>query len=389
MKLPLSYSIRNLWTRRLTTVLTAAGMSLVVFVFAAILMLAQGLQKTLVQTGTADNVVVIRKGSNTEVQSGILRSQAAVVETDPAIATGTAGERLVTKELLVLITLEQRRSAKRGNVSVRGISLPVSMTIRPQVKLIEGRLPSPGSFEIIAGKSVATRYKGGGLGETMHFGSFRWKVVGIFDAGNTSFSSEVWGDVEQLMQTFRRPAFSSVLLRINDLSQFKTVVQRFEDDPRLTLEAKQETQYYLEQSRTMATFLRVLGISLTVIFSLGAIIGAMITMYAAVANRITEIGTLRALGFQKYSILIAFLFEALLLGLIGGITGLFFASFTQFITVNTANFQTLAEVAFSFTMTPGIIISGLLFSLIMGFVGGVLPAFQAARMNIVESLRAK
>jgi putative ABC transport system permease protein len=389
MKLPLSYSIRNLWTRRLTTVLTAAGMSLVVFVFAAILMLAQGLQKTLVQTGTADNIVVIRKGSNTEVQSGITRSQAAVVETDPAIATGVTGERLVTRELLVLITLEQRRSAKRGNVSVRGITLPFSMTLRPQVKLIEGRLPSPGSFEIIAGKSVSTRYKGGGLGETMQFGSFKWKVVGVFDAGNTAFSSEVWGDVEQLMQTFRRFAFSSVLFRINDLSQLKTVVQRFEDDPRLTLEAKQETQYYLEQSRTMSTFLRVLGISLTVIFSLGAIIGAMITMYAAVANRVTEIGTLRALGFQKNSILIAFLFEALFLGLIGGIAGLFFASFTQFITINTANFQTLAEVAFSFTMTPGIIISGLLFSLIMGFVGGVLPAFRAAGMNIVDSLRAK
>lgn len=389
MKLPLSYSIRNLWTRRLTTILTAAGMSLVVFVFAAILMLAQGIQQTLVQTGTADNVVVIRKGSNTEVQSGITRSQAAIIETDPAIATGISGKPLVTKELLVLITLEQRRSAKRGNVSVRGVSMPVSMTLRPQVKLVEGRLPSPGSFEIIAGKGVAKRYKGGALGETMYFGSFRWKVVGVFDAGNTSFSSEVWGDLEQLMQTFRRPAFSSILFRINGLSQLKNTVRRIEDDPRLALEAKQETQYYLEQSRTMSTFLRVLGISLTAIFSLGAIIGAMITMYAAVANRITEIGTLRALGFQRNSILIAFLFEALLLGLIGGITGLFFASFTQLITVNTANFQTLAEVAFSFTMTPGIIVSGLFFSLIMGFAGGVLPAFRAARMNIVDSLRAR
>lgn len=389
MKLPLSYSMRNLWTRRLTTVLTAAGMSLVVFVFAAILMLAQGLQQTLVQTGTPGNIVVIRKGSNTEVQSGITRSQAAIVETDPSIATGSSGERLVTKELLVLITLEQRRTSKRGNVSVRGVSLPVSMDLRSQVKLIEGRLPRPGSFEIFAGKGVATRYQGGRLGETMYFGSQQWKVVGIFDAGNTSFSSEVWGDVEQLMQTFRRPTFSSVLFRIKDLSQLENMSKRLENDPRLTLEAKQETQYYLEQSRTMATFLRVLGISLTVIFSLGAIIGAMITMYSAVANRITEIGTLRALGFQKNSILIAFLIEALLLGLIGGIMGLFFASFTQLITVNTANFQTLAEVAFSFTMTPGIIISGLLFSLIMGFVGGVLPAFRAARMNIVDSLRAR
>ncbi len=387
MKVPFSYSIKNLWTRRLTTVLTASGMALVVFVFAAILMLAQGLQKTLVETGSYDNVVVIRKGSVTEVQSGVDRQQAAIVETQPEIATGPGGEKLVAKELLVLISLPKRGTENRSNVPVRGIGAK-SMILRPQVKLVDGRLPRAGSHEIIAGKNVAGRFKGGGLGETLQFGLSEWTIVGVFDAGSTAFSSEVWGDAEQLMQAFRRPVYSSVIFKLRSSSDFEGVRQRIEGDPRLTLEAERETVYYLKQSEAMATFLRVLGISLTIIFSLGAVIGAMITMYAAVANRTTEIGTLRALGFQRRSILAAFLFEALFLGIVGGCAGLFFASFMQLITVSTLNFQTFSELAFTFTLTPGIALSGILFAVIMGFVGGLLPALRAARMRIVDALRA-
>jgi len=215
-----------------------------------------------------------------------------------------------------------------------------------------------------------------------------WKVVGVFDAGNTGFNSEVWGDADQLMQTFRRYAYSSVIFKLRDPSQFDVVKKRIENDPRLTLEAKRENRYYAEQSEMMATFLRILGTSLTIIFSLGAIIGAMITMYAAVSTRTSEIGTMRALGFQRKSILSAFLFEALLLGLIGGLIGLFFASFLRFLTVSTMNFQTFSELAFDFTLTFDIAWKAIAFSLIMGFVGGVLPAVRASRMNIIESLRA-
>ncbi len=387
MRIPLSYSIRNLWTRRLTTVLTASGMALVVFVFAAILMLAAGLQQTLVETGSYDNVVVIRKGSATEVQSAIDRLQASIVETEPEIAIGADGRRLLAKEMLVLISMPKRETEKRSNVAVRGVNA-ASLALRPQVHLVEGRPPRPGSLEVIAGRNVASRFKGGGLGETLRFGFYTWTIVGIFDAGNTAFSSEVWGDAEQLMQAFRRPVFSSVIFKLRDPSQFETVKKRIEGDPRLTVEAKRETQYYLEQSEVMAKFLRVLGLSLTIIFSLGAVIGAMITMYSAVANRTGEIGTLRALGFPRLAILGSFLFESLFLGLIGGITGLFFASFMQFLTVSTLNFQTFSELAFSFTLTPRIILSGLVFALVMGFVGGLLPAVRAARMKIVDALRA-
>lgn len=387
MGIPYSYSIRNLLTRKLTTVLTALGMALVVFVFAATLMLSEGLRKTLVDTGSYDNVVVIRKAANSEVQSGVERLKASIIETQPEVAIGENGEPLLAKELVVLINLPKRGSSKPANVVIRGIGAS-SLLLRPQVKLAEGRMPKQGSAEVIAGRSIAKRFQGGGIGETVRFGMRDWTVVGIFDADNTGFSSEIWGDVDQLMQAFRRPVYSSVIFRLGDSTEFEGFKTRIEGDPRLSLEAKREKTFYAEQSEGMAKFLNILGMTLTVIFSLGAVIGAMITMYAAVANRVTEIGTLRALGFQKGSILATFVLESLFLGLIGGCIGIFFASFMQLITISTMNWQTFAELAFSFTLTLGIAGKSLAFSLIMGFAGGLLPAVRASRMSIVEALRA-
>jgi len=386
MNLLFFYSLRNLLTRRLTSALTALGMALVVFVFAAIIMLAEGLQKTLVDTGSFNNVVVIRKSSNSEVQSGIERFQASIVETQPGIAMGDNGRSMIAKEMVVLITLEKKDAAIRSNVVIRGIS-EASFPLRPQVRLIAGRLPQPGSSEIMVGKSIANGFNGAGLEESLVFAMRSWRIVGIFDAGVTGYSSEIWGDVDQLMPAFRRPAYSSILFNLRDTDAFDAVQSQIQNDPRLTLEAKRETVYYKEQSEAMATFLRILGMSLTLVFSIGAVVGAMITMYAAVATRTSEIGTLRALGFTQGTILTAFLLESLFLGAIGGCVGLFFAAFLQFITVSTTNFQTFSELAFSFRLTPGIVIKSLSFSLIMGFSGGVLPAFRASRLNIITALR--
>lgn len=386
MPVPLSYSFRNLFTRRLTTTLTAGGMALVVFVFASILMLSAGLEKTLIDTGSDQNLIVTRKGAGSEVQSGVERSQSAIIETLPHIATAPDGKPLLAKELVVLISLPKRDSGKPSNVIIRGIG-EGSLALRPQITLIGGRMPKPGRAEIIAGASIAKRFRGGGIGETIRFGMRDWQVVGIFDAGATGFNSEVWGDTDQMMQAFRRQAYSSVTLRMDDSTVFQDLKNRIEADPRLTLEARRETGYYRDQSQAMAKFLTILGISLTVIFSLGAIIGATITMYAAVAGRVGEIGTLRALGFQRYSITLAFLAEALLIGLLGGIVGLIAASFMQLITISTMNWQTFSELAFSFTLTPTIAVKCLLFALIMGFVGGVVPAIRAGRLTIVEALR--
>ncbi len=386
MSLLFFYSLRNLFTRRLTTLLTASGMALVVFVFASILMLAQGLQNTLVGTGSYDNVVVISRSSVSEVQSGVERLQAAIVETLPEVASGPRGRPLQAKELVVLITMEKRQGGSRANVVIRGISED-SFLLRPQVKVAIGRTPKPGSSEIIIGRSIEKGFQGADLGKSLFFAMRSWTVVGVFDAGSTGFSSEIWGDVDQLMQAFRRPVYSSLLFRLRESADFEQVKNRIESDPRLTLEAKRETTYYKDQSEVMAKFLRILGFSLTIVFSIGAIVGGMITMYASVANRTREIGTLRALGFRRSSILTAFLMESLFLGFLGGLAGLFFASFLQFFTVSTTNFQTFSELAFSFSLDASITIKAMGFALAMGFVGGILPALRASGMEIVDALR--
>lgn len=388
MKIPVSYSFRNLFTRRLTTTLTASGMALVVFVFATILMLAEGIRKTLVNTGSYDNAIVIRRASASEVQSGIDRHQASIVETQPEIAIGRDGRQLLSKELVVIINLPKRGSAKPSNVIIRGVNAN-PLLLRPQVEIVEGRMPRTGSLEVIAGEGITKRFKGCGIGEKLRFGMRDWTVVGVFSAGNTGFSSEIWGDVDQLMQAFRRPVYSSITCKLRDSADFEKIKSRIEDDQRLTLEVKREVQYYADQSEMMTKFLRILGISLTVIFSLGAMIGATITMYAAVANRTAEIGTLRALGFQRRNILLAFLVESMLMSVTGGCLGLFFASFMQLFTVSTVNWQTFSELAFSFTLTGEIVYKAIIFSALMGFIGGFLPAFRASKMNIVDALRTR
>jgi ABC-type antimicrobial peptide transport system permease subunit len=387
MAIPFGYVARNMMARRLTTALTAGGMALVVYVFATVLMLAAGLRQTLVSTGQDDNVVVIRRGSQTEVQSGIDRGQAGIIDSLPDIAIGEDGQRMVSRESVVLINLPKRRNGKPANVVIRGVT-PKGIVLRPQVHLVEGRMFRPGSAEVIAGRAIADGFQGAGLGETVRFASRDWTIVGVFDAGRSGFDSEIWGDGEQLLQAFRRTGYSSMLFRLNDADRFDEVKSALETDPRLTVEAKRERRFYADQSESLSTFLTWLGTGISVIFSIGAIIGAMITMYASVASRTGEIGTLRALGFSRPQILLAFLAEALLLGLTGGLIGLGAASVMQAMSISTTNFQTFAEIAFTFTLTPRIVLLSLLFALVMGFVGGFLPAFRAARLRIVDALRA-
>jgi putative ABC transport system permease protein len=385
--LPFSYVIRNLFARRLTTALTAGGMALVVFVFATVLMLEQGLRSTLVSTGSPDNVLVIRRAAGAEVQSTVDRAQAAVVESHSAIARGVDGRPLASREVVVLISLPKRGTELASNVVIRGVG-EAGVVLRPQVHLVEGRLFRPGSSEIVVGSSVRDRFAGAAPGDSLRFGTRDWRIVGVFDGGRSGFDSEIWGDADQMMQAFRRNAYSLLLMRLNDTMAFETVKAELEGDPRLTLEARRETVFYAEQSETLARFIRILGLTLSVIFSIGAVIGAMITMYASVASRTAEIGTLRALGFQRSGILAAFVVESLVLGALGGVLGLGAASLMQLVTVSTVNWQSFAELAFSFRLTPGIAIAALGFGAGMGLAGGLLPAAQASRLEIVDALRA-
>ena len=385
LDIPLAYSIRNLWVRRMTTVLTALGMALVVYVFAAVLMLDAGLRNTLVSTGEPDNMVVTRQGSVTEVQSSIDRGQASIVSQFPEVASFI--EPLASRETVVLINLKKRDTGKASNVVVRGLD-ETGRGMRRQVKVVEGRAFRPGSEEIMVGVASSRQFQGLGLGESVRFGGRDWRVVGLFDGGRSGFDSEIWADGEVLRQSFRRTTYSSLVVRLMDPSQAESFRNRVTSDPRLPLSAKSERQYYEDQSESLSRFIKILGLTLTVIFSIGAVIGATITMQSAVATRVAEIGTLRALGFQRSAILLAFLAESVALSLVGGVIGLGLASLMQSFEFSTTNFQSFSELSFGFLLTPSIVIQSLVFSVAMGVAGGMLPAIRASRIAIVEALRA-
>ncbi len=384
----LGYSYKNSFARKLTSILTLSGIALVVFVFSAVLMLSNGLKETLVATGSDTNAIVVRKAANTELVSLVGRSQSDVVKTDKGIARAADGTPLFANEILVLISQPKRSNNEPSNVPVRGIS-DGSMKIRPNIKLIEGRMFNPGTSEIIAGKKVAGNFQGCGLGETVRFGMRDWTVVGLFDGAGSGFESELWGDVDQLMAAFERPVFSSLTFAIDPAYSIKEIEERLENDSRLQVDVLPEKEYYRLQSATFSTFINVLGVAISVIFSLGAIVGAMITMYAGVANRTVEIGTLRALGFSRSSILGAFLFECLFIAIVGGLIGIGLAFFLQLVEISTTNFDTFAELAFSFRMSPTIAIDAMIFSVIMGLLGGFLPAVRASRLRIVQALKTR
>ena len=385
LDIPLAYSIRNLWVRRMTTILTALGMALVVYVFAAVLMLDAGLRNTLVSTGEPDNMVVTRQGSVTEVQSSIDRGQASIVSQFPEVASFI--EPLASRETVVLINLKKRDTGKASNVVVRGLD-ETGRGMRRQVQVVEGRAFRAGSEEIMVGVASSKQFQGLGLGESVRFGGRDWRVVGLFDGGRSGFDSEIWADGEVLRQSFRRTTYSSLVVRLMDPSQAESFRNRVTSDPRLPLSAKSERQYYEDQSESLSRFIKILGLTLTVIFSIGAIIGATITMQSAVATRVAEIGTLRALGFQRSAILLAFLAESVALSLVGGVIGLGLASLMQSFEFSTTNFQSFSELSFGFLLTPSIVIQSLIFSVAMGVAGGMLPAIRASRIAIVEALRA-
>ncbi|HTF94210.1 MAG TPA: ABC transporter permease [Verrucomicrobiae bacterium] len=388
MQIPLKYILRSSVARRLTTVITMLGIALVVFVFTAVLMMANGVQKTLRSTGSDDNMIVVRKAAMSEIMSILDREAAGIVVSMTQVARFADGRPISSKEVVAIINLNKLGAEGISNVSVRGVE-EAAFQLRPQVKVVQGRMFRWGAREVIAGAGITNRFVGTQIGEKVKFGGNIWTVVGIFDSEGSGFDSELWGDLNQIADAFRRSSFSTVTARLKNPDDFAAVLTAFEGDNRLQYFApKREKQFFEEQSEMMATFIRILGIFITVIFSTGAMIGAMITMYGSVANRTVEIGTMRALGFYRRSIMLAFLIESIVLSVGGGAVGVGLASILQFFTISTLNLGSFSELAFSFALSPQIIAQSLGFSLLMGLLGGFLPSVRAARLNIIQALRA-
>jgi len=384
--IPLYYNARSLWSRRLSTGLTVVGLGLVVFVFAAVLMLANGIESALASGGDPRNVILLSEGATSELMSTVERDAPRALGSASEVASSASGDPLVAGELVVAVLLP-RRDGNASNITARGIG-PESFAIRPTVQLIEGRQPRPGTNEIALGEALVGRSAGARVGGELEFAEQRWTVVGVFTAQGGGYESELWADVNRLGAAFDRPGLSSVIVRTGSTQARDTFMKEVEADPRFLLDAKAEPDYWAEQATWLATFIRVLGLFVSLIFSVGAVLGAMITMYAQVAARITELGMLRAVGFRRRSVLASILIESAVLGAAGGVLGALGALATRWMEIRTLNFQTFAEVRFGFTPTPGIVVAALVFGTLMGLLGGMLPALRASRLSILDALRA-
>ena len=384
-RVPLAYNLRNLAARRLSTVLTALGIALVAWVFIFTLALAGGFQAALTTTGSPENAIVIRKGSTSELMSILTRDVASAVTSQGEIARAPDDTPLAASELMVVWNLP-RKSGTTTNVVVRGVG-PKSFALRPSIRMLRGRMFRPGLDEIVVGRMVAERFRSCDVGDHLKLAGRQWTVVGVFDAHGSTYDSEIWGDVELFMPVFDRPVYQSLTLRLAEPGYLAPLKKRLESDPRMNVEIEREDLFYAHQSGQLSSMLRVLGLFVTSIMSLGAIFGALNTMYAAVGNRTREIGTLLAIGFSRGAILTSFLIESVLLSLLGGVLGCLLALPVRSFTTGTMSFATFSELAFRFQVTPGMLLAGLAFSAFMGLLGGFLPARRAAAMPIVDSLR--
>jgi putative ABC transport system permease protein len=389
MAIPLKYNFRNLLLRRTSTGMTAFVIGLVVAVFLCVLALVQGVTRTLSVTASTRNVLTMRIGSQAEMQSVITRDQADQIQALPGIERNAAGKAFVSPELLTLINVPRSDGRSSSNVQIRGMA-PIGFEMRPTTKIVEGRMFTPATNEAIVSRNLSTRFAGMKVGDTIKSGSFRWHVVGLFSAEGSAYESEIWTDVTDLQQQTKRNIYSSVFVRTPDADAAQRYIETVKGDQRLKLEGKTERKYYDEQMITGAP-IKALAFIVGLFTAIGAAFGAMNTMYAQVSSRTKEIGTLRAIGFSRRSILVSFVIEALMLCLAGGALGVVFTflAFQLFLTkpTGTMNFRTFSEVLFNFRLTPQLIAGGIAFSLAMGLLGGFFPAARAARLKITTALR--
>jgi putative ABC transport system permease protein len=386
MAIPLKYNLRSLLVRRVSSLMTGGGIALVVMVFVVVMALVAGLDAAIEDAGSPDNMVVLRRGAITETVSGFSIAQYEALKYLAAIRRTPAGEPYASPELPVQ-ALMARRDGLRENIVLRGVR-PVALLVHDKVHLVEGRMFKPGMNEVIVGRGLTGRYRDCGLGDTLHFGRGAWKVVGIFASGGSSFESEVWGDLYQVLQdTQRGNYYAAVRIKLTPGADAAALIRRIADDPQINLQAESEADYYRDQT-VMARRLHALGMIVAVIMAIGAIFAAMNTMYASVSARTTELGTLRALGFSGGAVMLSLLIESLILASAAGGLGVVLALPINGISATFANTVTFSTMVFSFRVTMPIVIQAVVFAAVMGLLGGWLPARQAMRMSVVDALRS-
>ncbi len=390
MKIPLEYNARSLLQRPVSTLLTALGIALVVAVFIGMLALANGFRAALTKTGSDQNVMVLRRGADSELSSGIDRQAASILAASPHIATGADGRPMISPEAYVIIPLARASSGSDttglANVVVRGVS-PAAWTVRNNVRIEAGRKPESGKAEICVGKKMAGRFNHTNIGESLRFAGRNWTVVCRFSANGSAFESEIWGENEQFMPVFRSDGFQSVTFRLKDPAAFDEAKRTLEADRRLTVDVHRESDFYTQQSQLLGRILTILALMITSIMAIGAIFGAINTMYAAVASRSHEIAVLLTLGFHPRSVLASFLAESALIAVVGGVIGALLALPINGIVTSTTNWASFSEIAFSFRVTPTLLLAGLCFAVVMGLIGGFFPARRASRQPVVQALR--
>jgi putative ABC transport system permease protein len=387
MAIPIVYNLRSLRARWVSAIVAVLGIAGTVGVFLAMLGLARGFRATLVSSGSADNVLIRRSGASSELDGAVPLEQVRVLEDKPAIAR-EGGQPLVSPEAVVIAPFPLLTTGTDANVQVRGVT-PEVLKVRKNVRIVQGRFFQPGLAELVIGRNVASTYGGLDLGKTVKFGGGTWTVVGVFDAGGSAFDSEVWSDVRVLNQTYKRPddLYQSVTASLTSPTAFEQLKDSITADPTLTVQVDREVDYYARQSEVLTTLITVLGTLVAIIMGVGAVFGALNTMYSAVAERSREIATMRAIGFGAASIVVSFLFEALLIAFIGGMLGAISVLKLNGLTTSTLNMQTFSSVAFAFRITPVLLLIGIFFALLMGLIGGVPPAIRAARRPVALALR--
>lgn len=386
---PIRYNVRNLIVRRTTTIAAALGVGLVVFVLAAAMMLNEGLARTLDLSGGADTAIVLRKGSDSEMPSSIEDKSISLIKVAPGVKAGKDGQPLVIGESVVVLFQELVNGKGKSNATLRGVPLDRVQEFRPELKVVEGKMAAPGTNQVIVGKRITTRFKGLALGGKVELRKNREvEVVGIFEAGGSSFESEVWGDVDYIRQAFGRDGVvSSVRAKLESAAVFDGFELAVEQDKQLGLEAMAEPEFYRKQSENTSIFIMAMGTLIAVFFSIGAMIGAMITMYGSVAHRRKEIGVLRAIGFSKSAIMFSFLLESVMLSLLGAVIGSLGALGMGMVKFSMLNFTTFSEIVFEFHATPEILMQAVVFGGVMGVFGGFLPAIRAARTPPIEAMK--